>query len=67
MSFEHVSPILTATVALWVARLLCRRYLRTLIRTTLAAVLGAAGLLVAASGHSVTIGSLLAALRLSVH
>ncbi|GAB4685170.1 hypothetical protein MOKP106_32600 [Mycobacterium avium subsp. hominissuis] len=66
MSIEHVPPaIATATALLWLARLLCRRWLRALIRTTL--TLGAGALLLAATGHAITIDSLLAALPLSGH
>ena len=53
MSLEHIpSAILTVTVLLRTARLVRRRHLRVLTRTSLLT----AGALLAASGHGITIG-----------
>ena len=70
MSLEHLpSAILTATLLLRLARLVRCRYLRALIRTGLltAAVAAGALILLAASGHAITVGPILGALPLSLH
>ncbi|KPN46447.1 hypothetical protein AN931_25735 [Mycobacterium intracellulare subsp. chimaera] len=65
MSLEHIpTAILTATLVLRVARIARRRALRALIRTTLLTA-ALAGALLAGSGHTGAIGSLLTALPLS--
>lgn len=64
MSLEHIpSAILAATVLLRTARLVRRRYLRVLTRTSLLT----AGALLAASGHGITIGPVLGVHPLSLH
>ncbi len=69
MSLEHLpSAILTATLLLRLARLVRYRDLRTLIRTGLLTAAVAAGALpLAASGHALNVGPILAALPLSLH
>ncbi len=70
MSLEHIpSAILTATLLLRLARLVRRRSLRALIRTSLRTAAPAAGalLLLARSGHVITVGPILGAHPLSLH
>ncbi len=65
MSLEHLpTAILTATLLLRLARIVRRRALRALIRTTLLTAVLGAGALLAGSGHSAAIGSFLTALPL---
>lgn len=64
MSLEHIpSAILAVTVLLRTARLVRRRHLRVLTRTSLLT----AGALLAASGHGITIGPVLGVHPLSSH
>lgn len=69
MSLEHLpSAILTATLALRLARLMRYRYLRALIRTGLLAAAVAAGPLpLDGASHAINGGPILGALPLSLH